>query len=134
MLGENLISDELGYLVGCGLEQHGCVMTDTITRGHPMRLHDRADLAIVLSGAVRTASRSGFAAHICGPTLILKSDIEKSYICVAQDLRLLSMSLETCRALIHDNPAFRDLFYIAFSSRLQTLLAVVSPEAIPPIH
>lgn len=121
MPGGCYFNDEIAYLVGCGLEIYGCVLTDTIRQGQPMTIDDKADLGLVLSGALRAAWRSGFATELFGPTVLLRSDICNTQAVATRDLRMLSMTYGTCATLVARDRAFRRLYFVAVTARIRAL-------------
>ncbi|WP_299747614.1 hypothetical protein [uncultured Tateyamaria sp.] len=129
MHGTCPITDELAYLVGCGLEPYGGVFMDAVECGQRLTLDDDADLAIVLTGDLRAAWRCGFSVELSGPTVILQSDVRKTYAYATRDLRMLSMTNDMCTSVLTRHRAFRGLFFDALTARIQALAAVQARPA-----
>lgn len=124
MHGTCHITDELAYLVGCGLEPYGGVFMDAVECGQRLTLDNDADLAIVLTGDLRAAWRCGFAIELSGPTVILPADMHETYTYATRDLRMLSMTYDVCASVLTRHRAFRGLFFDALTARTQSLAAL----------
>jgi len=134
MSGVFHISGDVSYLAARGATAPECAYARALGAGQCLALEHRADLAVVLSGTLRAGGPHRVTTRLAGPTVVLRSDLQRGPVRVIHDLRFLSMDHETCLSLIARDRAFRTLFFAAMSARIRTLANTRTDLSAYPLH
>lgn len=132
MLGAYHSAVQLPLAAGDSDEPQGFVLSGAVSAGQPLSMDARSDLAIVLTGALRTPWGCEFAIDRSGPTVLLRSDVHGRRTFAIRDLLFLSMSERNCASLLEYDSTFRALFFGAMSTRIRALMDAKARLAVTP--